>query len=643
MGRRQALISIATLASAQAHADDIKATVPDGVVGDGRTAVPVVVNGTPAGGGKALPVTEVPVVTCTSAAGLAAIGSSALPAVLVPAVTAAQTLDCTARLRDSTTAFKLKLRAPAPGLYASTNKVARTTDGSAQLSTFVWDGKRRAVPSWLKAAASDGTVAIGKGGALTLDLSGKAPRTIAIAMIDGTRVGAAFVPVTGSTVLPVESEAGSSVQVWVAGTWYGPVETSGKLAQVPIDVPAGVTHGVARSTNKTGYTSDVVIDLKIPARPRIAVASAAPTIGAGESSLLAVAIAGPDARPANAKTKLVATAERGTVAIEKSLGGGLWTLRYTAPAGDGQDKITVRVEGDDRAGPGEITMVVRGRAAKIEVDVPPVVKPGSDLTGTIKVIDGGGIVLREPDIGATLEGQPVEVIAGDALTISAKIPEQVPSDGTLTLEIVSGTLRERRELVVSGGSSTASNGPTVEEPEPPGAIGLGAWLSGGYLDNLGAWSSPRAGLGVAVRRRFGDIEGAVLVGIEGVSSSETLSVDLNGTMEDASRSITGIGIPIALRGRMPIGRKLGIAASAAFVPARMRVKFSSASQPMDAYNETVLGVRGQLAGDLTIGPGRLVLGVAFGRGKLTDGIVVGEIDGLGVTLGYEWWFGAFGH
>ena len=110
MGRRQALIAftVATLGSARSHADDIQATVPDGVVGDGRTAVPVVVNGTPAGGGKALPVNEVPVVTCTGAPGLAAIGNSALPAVLAPAVTSAQTLDCSARMRDSTTAFKLK-------------------------------------------------------------------------------------------------------------------------------------------------------------------------------------------------------------------------------------------------------------------------------------------------------------------------------------------------------------------------------------------------------------------------------------------------------------------------------------------------------------------------------------------------------
>jgi hypothetical protein len=642
VGRRQALIALVLgTFVGTARADELKASVPDGVVGDGRTAVPVVINGSPAGGGKPLPLAEVPVITCNGAPGLAAIGNSALPAVLVPAVTAARTFDCEARLRDSKTTFKLNVRAPAPGLYASTNQVARTTEGSAQLSTFVWDGKRRAVPSWLKAAASDGTVAIGKGGTVTLDVSGKAPRTVAVAMIDGTRVGAAFVPITGSTVLPVESEPGSSVQVWVAGTWYGPVETTGKIAQVPIDVPAGVTQGVARSTDKKGYTSDVVIDLKIPARPRIAVASAAPTIGTGESTLIAVAIAGPDARPANAKTKVVGTAERGTVAIDKAHGGGLWTLRYTAPAGDGQDKITVRVEGDDRAGPGEITMVVRGSAAKIEVDVPTSVKAGTDLSGTIKVIDGAGTVLREPDIGATLDGEPVEVIAGDTLTIAGKIPEQIPADGTLTLEVVSGSIRVRRELAVSGRATTGSSS-VVRRAEEPGAIGIGAWASGGYIDNLGAWSSPRASVGAAVRRRFGSVEGAVLVGVEGMSASETVTVDLNGTMEDATRSITGIGVPVAVRARIPLGARLGVAASAVFVPARMRVEFAPASRPVDAYSETVLGVRGQLAGDVVIGPGRAVLGIAFGRGKLSDGVVVGQVDGLGVTLGYEWWFGAFG-
>lgn len=712
MGRRSALIACVLAGAVMpAIADDLRATVPDGVVGDGRTAVPVVVNGKPVGGGKELPVPEVPVVTCATAPGLAAIGA-ALPAVLTPAITAPQTVECTARLRTSETKFQLKLRPPAAGLYASTDRIARTTDGEAKLATFVWDGKRRNVPSWLKAAASDGDVSIGKGGALTLDLSGKAPRTVAVAMIDGSRVGAAFVPVTGSTVLPVESEADSSVQVWVAGTWYGPVQTKGKIAQVPIDVPAGVTHGVARSTDKKGYVSDVVIDLKIPARPRIAVASAAPTIGAGEPMTLAIAIAGADARPAPDKAKLVVAAERGTVEPVRSLGGGLWTLRYMAPGTQGADRISVKVDGDDRAGTGEVTLDVRGIAAKIELNVAQNVEPGSELTGTVRVLDAGGNALREPEIGATLGGDPVEVVAGEPMTLVGRIPKEVPPSGVLPLEVVSGSARVKLDLHVGGAAEHVKMRASVDDADvrvelrvtdrygnlvpqsafevtvangtlssvrrdgdhyvasvvgntgatsttvsvrakgrslsdlqigldPRGVIRIGAWAGGGWLDNLGAWSSPRGGAGGGVSRNFGAFEGALLAGVDVMSSSETFVVDLNGSMQDATRSIIGIGIPLTLRARFRLTERFGVSAGAAFVPWSVRVKFGPDGQTADAYTETVVGFRAHVAGDVALGPGRVVIGAAFGRARLADGAVVGQIDGVGLTVGYEWWFGAF--
>jgi hypothetical protein len=77
----------------------------------------------------------------------------------------------------------------------------------------------------------------------------------------------------------------------------------------------------------------------------------------------------------------------------------------------------------------------------------------------------------------------------------------------------------------------------------------------------------------------------------------------------------------------------------ALMPWRIRVKFAPDAQMADAYNETVVGFRGQLAADAVVGPGRLLVGVTYGRAALSDGVVVGQIDGLGGTVGYEWWFG----
>lgn len=643
MGRPAALIGcVVALASMPARAD-ITAHVPAEVAGDGRTSVPVVVNGMPDGAGKALPVIEVPAVSCTNALTLAAVGN-ALPGVLVPAVTASTTLACEARIRDSRTSFDVKLRPPPPGLYASVTQAARTTDGSATVSTFVWDGKRRSVPSWLHAAASDGTVTINKGGTLTLGLTGKAPRTIAIALIDGARAGAAFVPVTGSTLLPVESEAGSEVQVWVAGTWYGPVATEGKIAQVPIDVPAGVTHGVARSTDKKGYVTDAIVDLQIPARPRIAIAAATPSIGAGEAMMLAVAVASRDSRPAAPNTTLVPTAERGTVVLGRSLGGGLWTLRYTAPATQGPDKIRVAISGDERAGIGELALDVRGIAAAIELDVPTELEAGAELTGRVRVLDANRAVLREPGISATLGGEPVEVIAGDPLTLHAIVPTTVAA-GVIPLEVVSGPTRARVDIAIRDTRpTTAELGVTQPAPVDTSIdrrreTTVGAWIQGGWLDNLGAWSTPRASLGAVVSRPLGGVDAALLVGVEGMTASDSLVVDVGGTPQTATRDISGIAASIGVRLRRDLGTRFGASLGAAVVPGRIAVAFGPMDQATE-YTATVLGVRGTLAGDAAVGPGHVVVGVAFGRARLADGPVTGQVDGLGVHVGYEWWFGA---
>jgi hypothetical protein len=70
------------------------------------------------------------------------------------------------------------------------------------------------------------------------------------------------------------------------------------------------------------------------------------------------------------------------------------------------------------------------------------------------------------------------------------------------------------------------------------------------------------------------------------------------------------------------------------------VKLAPEMGATDEYTESVLGFRGQLAGDVALGPGRVMFAVAFGRAALSDGSVVGQIDGLAITAGYEWWFGA---
>jgi len=721
MGQPRALIAIvATLLVSGSRADADGAPpsvpVPDQVVGDGRTAVPIDVPGVPATGAKVkeLPVPEVATVRCVGASAMAAVSKLA-PAVLAPVVTKSTNVDCVARSRDVESTFRLAVRPPPPGLYATASAFdVRSTTRELALDPFVWDGKVRVPASSLRFAASDGKIS-SRGGKLVLELTGNGPRLVAIALADGGRLGAAFVPVTGVTTIPIESEPGASVQCWIAGRWFGPVKTKGKIANVPIEVPPGVTHGVARSTGRAGYVTDAITDLKVPALPRIAAVVASSEVHIGEPSMIAVAIAGSDGRPGQPTLAVVATAKRGTLGAAKALGGGLWSVPYTAPTAAGADHVTIRIEGDPRAGTAELDLDVgAGGASRIEIDVPAgPYTPGAEIAGTARVFDAAGNPLHDAVVTATLAGAPLVVTRGEPIAFRGRVPERLP-DGELVLELTSGRARGQAkvrarilpvtatvrpivdgrqaivelavrdafgnlaqdgtfEVLITGGrvepltrDRRTFHASVVADPgvstarlvvradgriladarvsfEPPAhAFVVGVWANGGWVDNLGALASPRFGGGLGLRRGLGGIELAALVGAEGLVFRDTTHVTIDGSLQSATRSVEGVGFPIVVRGRIRLSRRFGAALGAGLVPMRVKVALALGAQAADERVETVIGVRAQLHGDVRLGPGRLVLGAAYGRGALSGSVVVGQIDGVAVVGGYEWWFADFG-
>ena len=721
MGQGRALIAVAAslfVSGSRADADGTppSVSVPDRVVGDGRTAAPVDVVAVRATGVKLkeLPVPEVATVSCVGASALTA-SSKLSPAVLAPVVTKPTNLDCVARSRDLESKFRIAVLPPAPGLYASAAAYdVRSTTRELVLDPFVFDGKARLAPSALKFAASDGTISA-RGGKLVLELTGNGPRLIAIALADGDRLGAAFVPVTGVTTLPIESEAGASVQCWIAGRWFGPVKTKGRTASVPIEVPPGVTHGVARSTGRAGYVTDAITDLKVPALPRIAAVIASSDVHVGGPATIAVAIAGNDGRPGAPTLSVIATARRGTLGASRSLGGGLWSVPYTAPTAAGADHVTIRIDGDPRAGTAELDLDVgAGGASRIEIDVPAgPYAPGAEIAGTARVFDAAGNPLHAAVVTATLAGAPLVVTPAETFAFRGRVPERLP-DGELTLELTSGSARAqvkvqarivavtavvrpdvdgRRaivdlvvrdgfgnlaqdgsfELVVTGGrveqltrDRDAFHASVVADPgvvtaqlvvrtdgriladarvrfEPPAhAFVLGVWVNGGWVDNLGELASPRGGGGLGLRRGVGGIELAALVGAEGLVFRDTTKVTIDGTEQPAARSVEGLGFPLMVRARIRLSRRFGVALGAGLVPMRVKVGLALSAQAADERVETVYGMRAQLHGDVRLGPGRLVLGAAYGRAALSGSVVVGQVEGVAVVGGYEWWFADFG-
>lgn len=716
MGHPALIVSLvlASVLATVAAAEPPKVSPPDPVVGDGRSVAPVVVTSEPVKGVKELPVPDVAALACTGASTLPAANREP-PVVLAPVVARPTRVECVARVRNTEAKFTLEVRPPPAGLYASAAAFAvKSTTRELALDTFVWNGTTRSAPSSLRSAASDGKITA-RDGKLVLDIAGNAPRLIAIALADGDRLGAAFVPVSGVTTIPVEADAGSSVQMWIAGSWFGPVKTKGRIAQVLIEVPPGVTHGVARSTGREGYVTDAITDLKIPARPRIAATAANPQVRAGEATTIAIAVAGKDGRPGAPALPVIATAQRGTVGAVQSLGGGLWSVRYTAPTSAGADRVTIRIDGDKAAGSSEVSLEVgAGGAARIEIDLPSTpYEPGAEIAGTVRVFDAAGNPQRAPAVTATLAGVALTVTGGEPVSFRGRIPERLPHSGELSLEIVAGAANQRRavatrstataatgraivdgrtaivelavrdrfgnlvqdgafELEVTGaklvqirrgarafeasidahaGVATArvlvrTNGRVLASEdvrfEPPAnALVLGAWGSGGWVDNLGVLASPRASAGIGIRRGHA-IELALLLGVEGLAFSDTTQVVIEGMTIDATRSVRGVGLVSWVRGRVRLSRRFGAALALGVVPTRFKVKLETGVQSPDDYAETVLGVRAQAQLDARLGPGRVFVGGAYGRAALEGGAVVGQIDGIAVVGGYEWWFAALG-
>jgi hypothetical protein len=162
-------------------------------------------------------------------------------------------------------------------------------------------------------------------------------------------------------------------------------------------------------------------------------------------------------------------------------------------------------------------------------------------------------------------------------------------------------------------------------------------VTGAWVDNLGALSSPRAAAGLAIRSGGRRFELAARVGLEGLWFRDTTAVMLGGEDVDVARSIVSIGAHVAMRARVPVSPRAGLAIGAAVVPMRARVRLAPDGDRARTYGENVIAARGEIAGDVIVGRGRLVLSMSYGRAPLTDGAVTGHIDGLAITAGYERW------
>jgi hypothetical protein len=158
------------------------------------------------------------------------------------------------------------------------------------------------------------------------------------------------------------------------------------------------------------------------------------------------------------------------------------------------------------------------------------------------------------------------------------------------------------------------------------------------MSNGGTMRAPRLGIALGTRRRFGAVEGAALVGLDALSYREKFAANLAGAEQTVSRRLFALAVPFLLRARLPFARRWGASLEAGLVPTFAWDSVSSDASGTERLTSLRPGFRVGAALDFSIGRGRIVLAASYGRARLVQGPIRGEIEGRSLWLGYEaWW------
>jgi hypothetical protein len=679
----------------------LTAQAPPSVPADGRSTAEIALEGGPAPlEGENPDLVDEGSISCQGAAVIAPrIGKPAR--ILPPASPEPRELACRARRRGEEAAFSLRVEPPGAGLYASL-----TPD--LYFRAFRIGGP---APRSLRVAASAGVIE-GNPRRLTPP-PGRAPRAIAVALLDDEGVGAAFLPLPGRIQLHLESKRRAMLSVRVAGETFGPVRAPEGKATLPVWVPPGVRQGVVRAVDRLGNARELPVDLDTPDLPRIAAVASATQVVAGGDLRIAIALAAADGAPAEGAV-LRAAADRGALQPVEASGRGLYLARYKAPALPGAERIAIDVPSDPAAGRAELSLeVIAGPPAAVTLEVPQApLHAGEELTARARVRDASGNALAGVPLQASLAGSPARVSwDGAAASLAVRVPEKVPT-GALELSVQTvGAPRAAASIAVvpaeasaaelhadasqrsgnvhvvvrdrfgnalgASGFAVAAQGAAVgplhpsaggaaeadleADPrarsaetsvvaggrvlarariafQPPPGAWLGfAWANASAMTNGGELRAPRGGAGIGLRRQFGRIEGALLLGLDVLWFRTHTIGDVGGAPRTISQRLFVLSVPILARARLPFARRWGFSLEAGPVPTFAWTSASTDVSGPDRIASLVAGLRGRAVLDFAVGRGRIALGASWGRARLRQGPLQGEIEGRSIFVGYEAW------
>ena len=152
----------------------------------------------------------------------------------------------------------------------------------------------------------------------------------------------------------------------------------------------------------------------------------------------------------------------------------------------------------------------------------------------------------------------------------------------------------------------------------------------------GRRGSPR--LGIDLRAGLGPIQ--VSAGLRasylfhGTESQQLIA----GAERTLDWRVHALGFSLPIRVRYPITDRWGISVAGEPVLSYVTTTVDPGFQEPESFAALVFGGAGEVTGDLLIGPGRILLTVRMGSTAVSDGLLVGELDGFAVLVGYSWFF-----
>lgn len=328
----------------------------------------------------------------------------------------------------------------------------------------------------------------------------------AIERKDETAAGFVAIPLWGKGQTTVNTKPKSEVTVFIGADRFGPVATGpGGEATVPILVPPGPEHAVARSIDAVGNESQKSISLRVPAFNRLAVVALDEVVVGDNKGMGRILVYVVDKKGAPlVDGRLVAKASVGTVAAPLEVAPGVFELVWRPGVVKVPEAtVTVSLAGAPLSTAKTRLQIINGAPVRAEILLPKRGLSADDdpaLAVRLSVFDGVGSAVPFGAARVDVDQGWLEGGTGDVTRLLTWVLPAQRSQATarLTVRGVDGATLGQAELLLTAGRPASLR---IDPPVPVVADGL-------TTARIAVTALDAAGNEVPPRGAFLDVDGA---------------------------------------------------------------------------------------------------------------------------------------